>query len=113
MNRFHSEPTRPGCSWDPETRHWVKPSAGQRPTVNHGFNIAGPMDAEIAPLFLLMYEVGLRPSDAWWDDARREVWISFFDQADLLTFLNMVAGFQSGNDSMYNRINRQLVASDP
>ncbi|MHC4407061.1 MAG: hypothetical protein ACYTG0_46200 [Planctomycetota bacterium] len=65
----------------------------------------GEIDEEIAPLIREMWVAGIETTMSCQEDGWGLVWIMFPDEVDLVTFLNMVAEYEEGPDTLYNRMN--------
>ena len=76
----------------------------------------GPWSAEIdeaiAPLIREMWIAGLETHMSCQQDGFGKVWIAFTELANLVRFLNIVAEYEVGATTLYNRMNPQLRLED-
>jgi hypothetical protein len=71
------------------------------------------IDLEIAPLIEQIWIAGIETYMSCQEDGWGKVWIAFHELEDLVRFLNAVAEYQSGPDTLYNRMNPNLRCEDP
>jgi len=70
------------------------------------------IDTAIAPLIREIWKVGIDTFMSCQEDGWGKVWICFPDLVDLVRFLNIVARYEPGTETIYNRMNPQLLCSD-
>jgi hypothetical protein len=71
------------------------------------------IDEVIAPLIREMWIAGIQTVMSCQGDENGTVWIAFDDLENLAAFLNIVARYEAGAETLYNRINYQLSLDDP
>jgi hypothetical protein len=67
------------------------------------------IDERIAPLVREIWKAGIRTIMSCQETEPGIAWIEFDSVADLIRFLNVVAQYEEGVDTLYNRINRRRV----
>lgn len=67
------------------------------------------IDEGIAPLITAIWEAGIVTMMSCQETAPGIAWIEFDSVDDLASFLNIVARYEPGVDTLYNRINYQLT----
>ncbi len=70
------------------------------------------IDEAIAPLIREMWIAGIETEMSCQQDGFGKVWISFTELADLVRFLNIVAEYEVGATTLYNRMNPRLRLDD-
>jgi len=77
----------------------------------------GPWEAEIdvaiAPLIRELWIAGIATLMSCQENDLGKVWIEFPDVGQLAKFLNIVAQFELGGETLYNRMVRVLSSQDP
>jgi hypothetical protein len=63
------------------------------------------IDEAIAPLIHAIWLAGIETVMSCQGNGRGPVWIAFPDEANLVAFLNCVAEYEGGVDTLYNRMN--------
>jgi hypothetical protein len=63
------------------------------------------IDELIAPLIREIWIAGIETHMSCQGDEAGSVWICFHDEADMIAFLNVVAEYEEGADTLYNRMN--------
>jgi hypothetical protein len=92
----------------PTARRWIetKKDKGMHSTVTVQ---VGPLKEEIdeliAPLIREIWIAGIETDMSCQGDEAGSVWICFPDETNLIMFLNVVAQYEEGANTLYNRIN--------
>ena len=71
------------------------------------------IDEAIAPLIRGLWTAGIETTMSCQEDAWGKVWIAFPEIGNLVQFLNIVAEYQPGAETLYNRMNPQLTLAAP
>jgi hypothetical protein len=70
------------------------------------------IDEAIAPLIREMWIAGIETHMSCEEDGFSKVWIAFPELENLAMFLNIVAEYEAGAETLYNRMNPQLQLED-
>jgi hypothetical protein len=71
------------------------------------------IDKVIAPLIREMWIADIDTIMSCQDDGSDRIWVEFEDVDDLVEFLNAIAEFEPGRDTLYNRMKPYFRTTDP
>ena len=70
------------------------------------------MDEEIAPLILALWKADIYTVNSCQENMPGIAWVEFLTADDAAEFLNLVAEYEEGIDTLYNRITQRLRWED-